>query len=157
VSETTAIRTLVKSPPEIWAACSDADSLARHLWGFGDIKITKLEPETTVAWEGERASGTVTIEPTSWGTRVTLTATAADAVEDQPVEEDQPQQAPAEVVPRPGIFARLASWLSRDRPPEPVVEPEADPESDPAADPEAALGAALDSLGQAHHRPFSHL
>ena len=69
-----ASRTLVKSPPELWAECSDAASLARHLGQFGEIRITRLEPETAVAWEGERASGTVRLEPSGWGTRVTLTA-----------------------------------------------------------------------------------
>ena len=61
-------RTLVKSPPELWAECSDAASLARHLGQFGEIRITRLEPETAVAWEGELASGTVRIEPSGWGT-----------------------------------------------------------------------------------------
>ncbi len=69
-------RTLVKSPPELWAELSDAASLARHLDPFGEIRITRLEPETAVAWEGERASGTVRIEPSGWGTRVILKATA---------------------------------------------------------------------------------
>src|SRR5260370_30379993 len=72
-----ASRTLVKSPPELWAECSDAGSLARHLGEFGEIRITRLEPEIIVAWEGERASGTVRIEPSGWGTKVTLTATTA--------------------------------------------------------------------------------
>jgi hypothetical protein len=94
--EVTAGRTLVKSPPELWAVCSVADSLAQHLEVFGEIRITRLEPETTVAWEGERASGTVRIEPSGWGTKVTVTADSSDA-----------------------------------------------------------LDAVLDSLGQAHHRPFS--
>ncbi len=56
-----ASRTLLKSPPELWAECSDAQSLARHLGEFGEIRITRLDPECTVAWEGERASGTVTL------------------------------------------------------------------------------------------------
>ena len=43
-------RTLVKSPPELWAEISDPDSLARHLGAFGEIRITRLEPEATVAW-----------------------------------------------------------------------------------------------------------
>jgi hypothetical protein len=73
-------RTLLKSPPELWAECSDVASLARHLGRFGEIRITRLEPETAVAWEGERASGTVRLEPSGWGTRVILTARAeADA------------------------------------------------------------------------------
>ena len=65
-------RTLVKSAPELWAECSDAASLARHLGAFGEIRITKLEPETAVAWEGTAASGTVRLESSGWGTRVTL-------------------------------------------------------------------------------------
>jgi len=69
-------RTLVKSPPELWAECSDAASLARHLGLFGEIRITRLEPETAVALEGEHASGTVRLEPSGWGTKVELTAFA---------------------------------------------------------------------------------
>jgi hypothetical protein len=69
-----ATRTLVKSPPELWAECSDATSLARHLNPFGEIRITRLEPENAVAWEGTLASGTVRLEPSGWGTRVILTA-----------------------------------------------------------------------------------
>src|SRR5437764_6916523 len=56
-------RTLVKSQPELWAELSDPSSLARHLDQFGEIRITRLEPETTVAWEGQRVSGTVRLEP----------------------------------------------------------------------------------------------
>ena len=52
-------RTLVKSPPELWAEVSDPDALSRHLDEFGEIRITRLEPEATVAWEGDRARGTV--------------------------------------------------------------------------------------------------
>ena len=48
--EIQASRRLVKSPPELWAEVSDAASLARHLGEVGEIKITRLEPETTVAW-----------------------------------------------------------------------------------------------------------
>jgi len=74
MAQLTASRTLVKSSPELWAECSDAASLARHLDAFGEIQITKLEPETAVAWEGEDVCGTVTLEPSGWGTRVVLTA-----------------------------------------------------------------------------------
>ena len=78
MTEHEASRTLVKSAPELWAECSDAASLARHLDQFGEIRITRLEPETAVAWEGELASGTVRLEPSGWGTRVVLTARAQD-------------------------------------------------------------------------------
>ncbi len=96
MSEVTAVRTLVKSAPELWAVCSDVDLLAQHLEAFGEIRITRLEPQTTVAWEGDRASGTVRLEPSGWGTKVTV-----------------------------------------------------------SADSTAVCDAVLDSLGQAHHRPFS--
>src|SRR3954452_10552587 len=73
-------RTLVKSPPELWAEVSDLGALAGHLAAFGEIRITRLQPETTVAWEGDRACGTVALEPAGWGTKVTLTArVGADA------------------------------------------------------------------------------
>jgi hypothetical protein len=81
MSDLTAKRTLVKSPPELWSELSEVERLARHLGAFGEIKITKLEPEHTVAWEGESASGTVSIEPSGWGTKVTLTAQLGDGEE----------------------------------------------------------------------------
>lgn len=84
MSEHQVSRTLVKSGPELWAECSDAASLARHLGSFGEIRITKLEPETAVAWEGEDVSGTVTLEPSGWGTRVILTAAGAPSGESEP-------------------------------------------------------------------------
>jgi len=81
MTEATAVRTLVKSAPELWAVCSNADTLAHHLGAFGGIRITRLEPESTVAWEGERASGTVRIEPSGWGTKVTVTADSRQVLE----------------------------------------------------------------------------
>ena len=251
-------RTLVKSAPELWAECSDAASLARHLGAFGEIRITKLEPETAVAWEGTAACGTVRLEPSGWGTRVTMTLTeeqqgpdpvdpvpAAPIVEAAPVEEPpaaeaepavgeepgvdeeaarleasvavaDPPSAEDELLPveptdgvsdvtvaapaRRGLFARLMVRFRGGVPevaPEPVVaEPAPEPTPDPAPEPtpppaavepqperepdrepdpepepapaevtepvteaapqgEAALAAALDSLGRAHHRPYS--
>ena len=116
-------RTLVKSPPEIWAEVSDAGALARHLGEFGEIRITRTQPESVVEWEGDLASGCVRIEPSGWGTKVTLTAEPAPA-------------------PEPP-----AAWWTRFRrrgaPPE------------PAPDAQAALTGVLDTLGAAHHRPFS--
>src|SRR4051795_2486555 len=77
--EPRAQRTLVKSPPELWAEISDVSTLARHLGEFGEIRITRLEAETTVVWEGDRARGTVELEPSGWGTKVTITAAAVEA------------------------------------------------------------------------------
>src|SRR5437763_2425926 len=89
--EIQASRRLVKSPPELWAEVSDAASLARHLGEVGEIAITRLEPETTVAWEGERASGTIELAPAGWGTSVTLTAEPAGAAELPPTPEPDPE------------------------------------------------------------------
>src|SRR5207302_336160 len=50
-------RTLVKSPPELWAELSDPASLARHLGELGEIRITRVEPEHKVEWTAEHASG----------------------------------------------------------------------------------------------------
>jgi hypothetical protein len=76
MTDPSAQRTLVKSPPELWAEVSNQDALARRLGEFGEIRITRTEPETTVAWEGERARGTVELKASGWGTKVTLTAEA---------------------------------------------------------------------------------
>jgi hypothetical protein len=67
-------RTLVKSPPELWAELSDPAALARHLGELGEIQIVRTEPEQAVDWEAPQISGTVRIEPSGWGTKVTLTA-----------------------------------------------------------------------------------
>jgi hypothetical protein len=247
-TEHQASRTLVKSPPELWAECSDAGSLARHIGEFGEIRITRLEPETSVSWEAEHASGTVEIEPSGWGTRVTLTAqtkatevvdvpaeagvteTGADVTEgeiepadppaaqpnsveeeiDATVEETRTEPDPAvaaDADPAGGRWKRLITrtrrWFSAgaeagdvappleadpagaeepppaeasaDPPNEVFVTPEpvameaespatnggdavAEPDEAcqaPSPDPAVVLMAALESLGQAHHRPFS--
>jgi len=149
-------RTLVKSPPELWAEVSDAGALARHLGEFGEIRITRTQPESVVEWEGDLASGCVRLEPSGWGTRVTLIAEPAQADEPEPEPEPAAEPEPAPP-PRPGFWARLFR-----RPPEPVaIEPEPEPEPEPAAprlDPDrafATLTGVLDTLGAAHHRPFS--
>jgi hypothetical protein len=184
-------RTLVKSAPELWAECSDAGSLARHLGSFGEIRITKLEPETAVAWEGAAACGTVRLEPSGWGTRVTLTVTQAVAeraaaggeptavAEAEPAAVAEPARTapapeppPAESAPepgiqasvsRPGMLTRLRLALRRRPAVEPASEPGPEPPA-PVAEPveppgkpsgERALTEALESLGRAHHRPYS--
>src|SRR5690349_16436149 len=74
MSEVQARRTIVKSPPEVWAELSDPETLARHLGEFGEIRVTRTDPESTVAWEGEHVRGTVSIEASGWGTQVSLSA-----------------------------------------------------------------------------------
>ncbi|MGI8749123.1 MAG: hypothetical protein ACR2J6_00975 [Thermoleophilaceae bacterium] len=163
----TANRTLVKSPPELWSELSEVESLALHLGKFGEIAISRLEPEHTVAWEGEYARGTVELEASGWGTKVTLNAELASAP--QPVAAE-PVAAPvaaepvaAEAAPRARRQSWLRRWLSRQRHSYPESanrdEPEAAAGRDrPAVGSDLAqvvLDEALDNLGAAHHRPFS--
>src|SRR4029453_7729207 len=111
----TAKRTLVKSPPELWEELSAVEGLTKHLGAFGEIKITRLEPEHTVAWEGEHASGTVSIEPSGWGTKVTLHAELQEGAAEPEVVEAA-TTAPMAVEPEPVVPEAVA--------PEPVeVEP----------------------------------
>jgi hypothetical protein len=73
-------RTLVKSPPELWAELSDPTALARHLGELGEICIVRTEPESTVEWTAENTTGTVSIKPSGWGTKVTLSVTRETAM-----------------------------------------------------------------------------
>lgn len=181
-----ATRTLVKSQPEVWEQCSDPESLSRHLNGsFGEIRITRLEPENTVAWEGEQSSGTVTIEASAWGTRVTLTARteqeqAAEEVAPQPAAEvSHPGSAPQLEVASPGaerepvplhereslMWVIMRRWRRRTEighvsalaapRPAPPSSGAREAQSPPPDDGSAILLAALESMGQAHHRPYS--
>jgi hypothetical protein len=233
--ESKASRTLLKSPPELWSEVSTATSLQRHMDQFGEIRITKLEPESAVAWEGEHARGTITLEVSGWGTKVSLTAEptvngATDATKPEAASGPTPEPASYLVEPetttgvnpaegaereipdptasaqhgrvgasaqRPRWTRRVAAafrrWLSppleeepdpiaRASEPEPerpaarathsapeLVRPVSSPRLPEPAEPKpqtepppqideastAALDATLDSLGQAHHRPFS--
>jgi hypothetical protein len=69
-------RTLVKSPPELWAELSDPDTLARHLSELGEVRITSVDPESSVRWEATDATGCIEIKPSAWGTKVTLSVTS---------------------------------------------------------------------------------
>jgi hypothetical protein len=72
-------RTLVKSPPELWAEL-EGERLRDAL---GEAVVRPTEPERELAWEADGAAGLARLEPSSWGTKVTLTAwveeQAADA------------------------------------------------------------------------------
>lgn len=123
-----AARTLVKSPPELWAEVSDPAALARHLGAFGDIRITGLEPESTVAWEGTRARGTVGLEPAGWGTKVTVTA---EEVEEQDAPAASGEDHPS-ASPRTTATAAKPDPAPRPVHPEQATEPRGDAGSDVA-------------------------
>jgi hypothetical protein len=117
-------RTLVKSPPELWAELGP-DRLARAL---GDVQVTEKEPERELAWTSDGVSGTARLEPSSWGTKVTLTA-EVDEVEEEIAEH--------------GIWARILGREPEPPPPRPHV------------DFGRKLEELLDELGSAHRKPFA--
>ncbi len=173
MTEPRAQRTLVKSPPELWAEISDPDALTRRLGELGEIRITRLDHESTVAWEGDRVCGTVEIEASGWGTKVTMTArrTAPEPVATVVEEEAAPVAAPARAAAplapvgrRPGLLAMFRRRPRGSTPaPPPTLAPRAmtptpAPVPAPAPAPQnvtAVLEAALDDLGSASKRPFS--
>jgi hypothetical protein len=72
-------RTLVKSPPELWAEL-EGERLRDAL---GNAVVRPTEPERELAWEADGATGTARLEPSSWGTKVTLTASVEEQVADE--------------------------------------------------------------------------
>ena len=159
-------RTLVKSPPELWALLSDPESLARHLGELGEISIVRSEPESAVEWEGEGITGTVQLKASGWGTKVTLTATrqppeppAPPEPEPQPepVLESEPEPVlQSEPAPEPklGFFARIFRRRPKLAPiPEPEPEVQEEPQAEepqagehPADEPQADIAAELLAL-----------
>ena len=157
-------RTLVKSPPELWAELSDPTSLARHLGELGEIRITRTEPERTVEWEAAETTGKVLLKASGWGTKVTLTvarevagqaatvaepeleptneAEAVTEPEPEPVATTEPESAaiaePEPVVEepmkRPGFFARLFGRRSKEQAP-----PERSAKPEPTEEPELTV------------------
>ncbi len=137
-------RTLVKSPPELWAELSDPAALARHLGELGEIRITRIDPEQAVEWEAQDTSGTVLIKPSGWGTKVTLTVIREIPQPEPPVAPESPagatpaaeaEPAPtAETEPRFAMEERsefaVEDWPEFASEPEPELAAEADPEPD---------------------------
>ena len=124
-------RTLVKSPPELWAELSDPDALARHLGELGDVRIVRTEPEETIEWAAENTAGTVSIQPSGWGTKVTLSVTRQIAEQalaaEAPSEADATPEAAAEPVLEPKSTAELAPEPTSQAEPEPASTTEAEP------------------------------
>ena len=114
-------RTLVKSPPELWSEL-EGDRLSDAV---GEVTVRPTEHERELAWEAAGAHGTAVLEPSAWGTKVTLTADVEEAVAAS------------------GVWARLHG----PRGPGPV--PGAG-----GADLERRLERLLDDLGAAHRKPF---
>jgi hypothetical protein len=90
----------MKSPPELWAEL-EGDRLADAV---GQVTVRPTEHERELAWEAQGARGTARLDPSSWGTKVTLTAD----VEDQ--------------VARQGIWARMRGRPIPDASPHANIE-----------------------------------
>jgi hypothetical protein len=69
-------RTLVKSPPELWAELGP-DCLEKAL---GAVSVEETEPEREMSFTGDGIHGTAVLEPAGWGTKVTLTAETEEQV-----------------------------------------------------------------------------
>jgi hypothetical protein len=69
-------RTLVKSPPELWEELQGE----RLPDALGGAAVSPGEPERELRWEADGATGTALLEPSSWGTKVTLTAEIEEQV-----------------------------------------------------------------------------
>jgi hypothetical protein len=133
-------RTLVKSPPELWAELGDPASLARHLGDFGEIRTIRIEPETTVEWEADAARGTVQLKPSGWGTRVTLTV-----IREHPEAQASTAQAPTEQEPIEPACTTQASTSQEPTVQEPTAQepaeqaiPTAEPDYEPEPEPTTA-------------------
>lgn len=166
-------RTLIKSPAELWADL-EGGRLAEAIGDGADVRPT--EPERALAWEAEGAFGTALLEPSGFGTKVTLVARvpeAARAPEPEPPPPTPLQEEIATVEPevaKRGLWSRLRWWRSEPTPesepeaaePQPSPEPEPEPDPLPELDPadsahdiERRLTALLESLGTAHRKPFT--
>lgn len=129
-------RTLVKSPPELWAELS-GEKLTEAV---GGAKLQVTEHERRIEWEADGAAGAAVLEPAGWGTKLTLTAELAEA----------------EVTRLEHEVARIGLW-SRLRGVQPPPPPPPDPAPETARrgeELEHALEGLLDDLGSAHRRPF---
>ncbi|HEX4467585.1 MAG TPA: hypothetical protein VH025_10395 [Solirubrobacteraceae bacterium] len=110
-------RTLVKSPPELWAELGEQDSLARHLSQLGEIQITASQPEKRVEWTADGVKGVVELKSSGWGTKVTLSVER-----DLPAGSDPAAASAAET--NPGVTA--AEQPEAHEPP--ATEPSAAPD-----------------------------
>jgi hypothetical protein len=138
-------RTLVKSPPELWAELSDAAALSRHLGELGEIRIVRTEPESVVEWAAENTTGTVSIKPSGWGTKVTLSVTreiaeravgpesrseAGPAIAAEPIATAEPESTVAVEPERTGS-AESEPTVTATATPEPKPAATAEPEPQP--------------------------
>jgi hypothetical protein len=154
MQDLTAKRTLVKSPPELWEELSEVERLAKHLGAFGEIKITKLEPEHKVAWEGEHASGTVSIEPSGWGTKVILTAELEANGDPPEAAEAGAKETAAKEEPAPAAAGTTNEAKVSDGVAVAIEEPDGEPAPDTNAEPEPKVTTGTPEPARRRRRGF---
>lgn len=121
-------RTLVKSRPELWVELSDPKSLGGHLGDPPGIKITRIEQETTVEWEADQASGSVQLQSSGFGTKVTLSLSRElPAIETASIHlapEPAPQPVSEPAAREEAVEAVLGFEVETAVNPQPIVKPE---------------------------------
>ncbi len=88
-------RTLVKSPPEVWAELEREGRLA-ELLDDETLEVTVAEELAVLEWRAEHACGRVEIKASGWGTKVSLTA---EVENEEPVAEPEPEAVEPEPEP----------------------------------------------------------
>ena len=131
-----ASRTLVKSAPELWAELNGT----RLSEAIGGARVRPTETEKAIAWEAAGARGTARLEPSGWGTKVTLTAEVEEGGGGS-------EQGAAELE---RDVARHGFWMRLRRRRRPTPEPRPGPPDMPRC-----LERLLDDLGSAHKKPFA--
>jgi hypothetical protein len=127
-------RTLVKSPPELWAELSDPAALARHLGDLGDVgnmRVTRVHAEERVDWEADSISGSVLMKASGWGTKVTLRVSReiAEVESESSIadagEAPEDEQAPAQAVEAAAVDEAppFESIMEPDEPQAPPIGP----------------------------------
>ncbi|MHB1808909.1 MAG: hypothetical protein ACYCU0_06395 [Solirubrobacteraceae bacterium] len=94
-------RTLVKSPPELWAELSDEAALERHL-SLEGLRLTLREPERLLEWETDDARGRIELSQSGWGTKVKLSLERelAEPIADGQIEAAVPESHPLQTDPK---------------------------------------------------------
>jgi hypothetical protein len=96
----------VRSAPEIYSQL-EREALERAV---GPARIQVAEPERTLTWHAEGASGTARLEPSGWGTRVTLIAEIEERVAERGIWQRLTGE-PQPPAPPPDLEERLTGLL----------------------------------------------
>ncbi len=145
MSSVSVSRTLVKSPPEVWAELEREGRLA-ELLALDGLEVTVAQELAVLEWNADQAHGRIEITASGWGTKVSLTADVAEAevagAEPDEVEDVEPppthEQAVVEVAVAPG----------EEEPRDVEVEAEIEEAEEPSADDEPEVEIAAQAVAK---------